>query len=131
MSTEVETSLNISETVRDSSTSLGMTRTKIAAPVSRSRSGSALHPPGHGDLRVLNAGRHFLAAGKKKKRGREGNWFCSQDRHLPGSTSTQLCDARNRGFPFASRCGVRNLKPDAGIGSLRCGPERSGQDFGA
>src|SRR5207244_10900171 len=48
-----------------------------------------------------------------------------QDRHLLSSATRAIA------FLFASTCGVRNLRPDAGIGSLRCWSWRVGQDFGA
>src|SRR5712692_9462697 len=48
-----------------------------------------------------------------------------QDRHLLSSATRALA------FLFASTCSVRNLRPDAEIGSLRCWSWRAGQDFGA
>src|SRR5438034_2836247 len=63
------------------------------------------------------------AAAKKTGFARKIDIF--QDRHLLSSATRAIA------FLFASTCGVRNLRPDAGIGSLRCWSWRAGQDFGA
>lgn len=52
------------------------------------------------------------AAAKKTGFARKIDIF--QDRHLLSSATRAIA------FLFASTCGVRNLRPDAGIGSLRC-----------
>lgn len=63
------------------------------------------------------------AAAKKTGFARKIHIF--QDRHLLSSATRAIA------FLFASTCDVRNLRPDAGIGSLRCWSWRAGQDFGA
>src|SRR5438128_12360049 len=61
------------------------------------------------------------AAAKKTGFARKIDIF--QDRHLLSSA------ARAIAFLFASTCSVRNLRADAGTGSLRCWSLRVGGDF--
>src|SRR5205085_8176756 len=72
-------------------------RLKITAPDEVIASGFGGDSLGHCDLRILNSRFLSLAAGKRKNHRSDENRFCSQDRHLPGSTSTHLWALRNGG----------------------------------
>src|SRR6267378_6350044 len=72
---------------------------------------------------VWQPARKTSAAAKKTGFARKIDIF--QDRHLLSSATRAIA------FLFASQFGVRNLRPDAGIGSLRRRSWRAGQDFGA